>query len=139
MLHQQCLLAKRNWGNASRLGFKSINSATSSTGPLTLLNLNICSHFSLKLLLRAPVTCDWSVSFGGTCNRIHFRRVLDMNKAHLPENRLSVNVLYYMDLLILLSFSLSFYHRFEGCTVVRQKRGWTWKERRGPSRLQNMK
>ena len=68
------------------------------------------------------MTCDWSVSFGGTYNRIHFGRVLDVNKANLPENRLSVNVLYYMDLLMLLSFSLSFYHRFEGCTVVRQKR-----------------
>ena len=45
-----------------------------------------------------------------------------MNKANLPENRLSVNVLYYVDLLILLSFSVSFYHRFEGCTIVRQKR-----------------
>ena len=40
-----------------------------------------CSHCSLNLLLRAPVTCDWSVSFGGTYNRIHFGRVLDMNKA----------------------------------------------------------
>ena len=45
-----------------------------------------------------------------------------MNTANLPESRLSVNVLYCMDLLILLSFSRSFYHRFEGCTVVRQKR-----------------
>ena len=62
-----------------------------------------------------------------------------MNKAHLPENGLSVNVLYYMDLLILLSFSLSFYHRFEGCTVVRQKRvrlnmegkAWAIEARRG--------
>ena len=45
-----------------------------------------------------------------------------MNTANFPGKRLSVNVLYCMDLLILLSFSRSFYHRFEGCTVVRQKR-----------------
>ena len=68
------------------------------------------------------MTCDWSVSLGGTHNTIHFGQVLDMNTANLSENRLSVNVLYCMDLLILLSFSRSFYHRFESCTVVRQKR-----------------
>ena len=45
-----------------------------------------------------------------------------MNTANLPGKRLSVNVLYYIDLLILLSFSRSFYHRFEGFTVVRQNR-----------------
>ena len=45
-----------------------------------------------------------------------------MNTENLPGNRLSVNVLYCVDLLILPSFSLSFSHRFEVCTIVRQKR-----------------
>ena len=45
-----------------------------------------------------------------------------MNTANLRGFRLSVNVLYCVDLLILLSFSLSFYYRFDGCTIVRQKR-----------------
>jgi len=53
-----------------------------------------------------------------------------MNTTNLPENRLSVNVLYYMDLLILLNFPLSFCHRFEGCTFVRQKRVWLDMERK---------